>query len=41
VVALLLWIYLTGTVIIIGGCLSAARAEVSEGKSDQSSPASL
>ena len=28
VVALLLWIYLTGTVIIIGGCASAARSEV-------------
>ena len=28
VVALLLWIYLTGTVIIIGGCACAARGEV-------------
>ena len=35
VVALLLWIYLTGTVIIAGGCSCAARAEVSQGISDQ------
>jgi Ca2+-transporting ATPase len=35
VVALLLWIYLTGTVIIIGGCCCAARAEVAQGKPDQ------
>lgn len=35
VVALLLWIYLTGTVIIIGGCASAARSEVSRGISEQ------
>ena len=35
VVALLLWIYLTGTVIIAGGCLCAARAEVAQGISDQ------
>ncbi len=35
VVALLLWIYLTGTVIIIGGCASAARSEVSRGVSAQ------
>ena len=35
VVALLLWIYLTGTVIIIGGCSCAARAEVAQGIADQ------
>lgn len=35
VVALLLWIYLTGTVIIIGGCASAARSEVARGVSEQ------
>jgi membrane protein len=35
VVALLLWIYLTGTVIIIGGCACAARSEVSRGISEQ------
>ncbi len=35
VVALLLWIYLTGTVIIIGGCASAARSELALGKSEQ------
>ncbi len=35
VVALLLWIYLTGTVIIAGGCSCAARAEVSRGIADQ------
>lgn len=35
VVALLLWIYLTGTVIIVGGCISAARAEIARGLADQ------
>lgn len=30
VVALLMWIYLSGMIIILGGCLSAARAEVRE-----------
>ena len=35
VVALLLWIYLTGTLIIAGGCSCAARAEVSSGLADQ------
>ena len=34
VVALLLWIYLTGTVIIIGGCASAARSEIARGISE-------
>jgi len=35
VVALLVWIYLTGAVIIIGGCCCAARAELAKGKPDQ------
>ena len=35
VVALLLWIYLTGTVIIAGGCLCASRAEIKQGLADQ------
>jgi len=30
VVALLMWIYLSGTIIIFGGCLCAAQAEVKE-----------
>jgi Ca2+-transporting ATPase len=33
VVALLLWIYLTGAVIIVGGCSCAAREEVARGTS--------
>ena len=41
VVALLLWIYLTGTVIIIGGCSCAARAEVARGIADQAASAVL
>ncbi len=41
VVALLLWIYLTGTVIIAGGCLCAARAEVSQGLADQAASENL
>ena len=41
VVALLLWIYLTGTVIIIGGCACAARSEVSGGISDQAASDTL
>jgi len=36
VVALLLWIYLTGTLIIFGGCLAAARYEINLSLSDQS-----
>jgi YihY family inner membrane protein len=36
VVALLMWIYLSGSVIILGGCLSAAQYEVSMHISDQS-----
>jgi Ca2+-transporting ATPase len=35
VVALLVWIYLTGTVIIVGGCLCAAREEIARGLADQ------
>jgi Ca2+-transporting ATPase len=35
VVALLLWIYLTGAMIILGGCCCAARAEISQGQPDQ------
>jgi len=34
IVALLMWIYLTGSVIIFGGCLAAARAEIL-GKKDE------
>jgi Ca2+-transporting ATPase len=34
VVALLVWIYLTGMMIILGGCLCSARAEISAGESD-------
>ena len=30
VVALLMWVYLSGTIIIFGGCLCAAQAEVAE-----------
>jgi len=41
VVALLLWIYLTGTVIIAGGCSCAARAEIAGGLSDQAASGSL
>jgi Ca2+-transporting ATPase len=36
VVALLMWIYLTGTLIIFGGCLSAAQYEIRLSLSDQS-----
>jgi membrane protein len=35
VVALLMWIYLTGAVIIMGGCFCAARAEIRQGMADQ------
>ena len=38
VVALLMWIYLTGTVIILGGCIAAATYEVKMSLSDQSEP---
>lgn len=36
VVALLMWIYLTGTLIIFGGCLAAAQYEIRMSLSDQS-----
>ena len=35
VVALLVWIYLTGTVIIVGGCVCAARSEIAGGLEDK------
>lgn len=39
-IALLLWIYITGAIIIFGGCLSAARAEVA-GKIQHTKTSSL
>ncbi|MGB8167319.1 MAG: YihY/virulence factor BrkB family protein [Chthoniobacteraceae bacterium] len=36
VVALLMWIYLSGSLIILGGCLSAARFEIKMSLADQS-----
>jgi YihY family inner membrane protein len=36
VLALLLWIYLSGSIIIFGGCLSAAKYEVEMSLTDQS-----
>jgi YihY family inner membrane protein len=36
VVALLLWIYLSGSIIILGGCLAAAKYEIDMSLSDQS-----
>ena len=36
VIALLLWIYLTGAIIILGGCISAARYEIDMSLADQS-----
>ncbi len=38
VVALLMWIYLTGAVILLGGCFCAARTEIFRGLGDQSTP---
>jgi YihY family inner membrane protein len=38
VVALLMWIYLTGATIILGGCFCAARAEITSGLDDQAVP---
>lgn len=35
VVALLLWIYLSGSIIILGGCLAAARYEIDMSLTDQ------
>lgn len=36
VVALLLWIYLTGSIIILGGCIAAAKYEIEMSLTDQS-----
>jgi Ca2+-transporting ATPase len=36
VIALLLWIYLSGSIIIFGGCISAARYEIDMSLTDQS-----
>ena len=36
VIALLLWIYLTGAIIILGGCIAAARYEIDMSLADQS-----
>jgi membrane protein len=36
IVAILLWIYLSGALIILGGCLCAARYEINMSLSDQS-----
>jgi uncharacterized BrkB/YihY/UPF0761 family membrane protein len=41
VIALLLWIYLSGSVIIFGSCLSAATYEVRMSLTDQSEPSTL
>jgi Ca2+-transporting ATPase len=38
VVALLLWIYLSGSIIILGGCLSAAKYEIEMSLTDQAEP---
>lgn len=38
VIALLLWIYLSGSLIILGGCLSAAQYEIAMQLTDQSEP---
>jgi len=35
VIALLLWIYLSGSIIILGGCISAAKYEIEMSLSDQ------
>lgn len=39
VVALLMWVYLTGALIILGGCFCAARAEITQGIADQAEDA--
>ncbi|RYD63278.1 MAG: YihY/virulence factor BrkB family protein [Verrucomicrobiaceae bacterium] len=41
VVALLMWIYLSGSVIILGGCLSAAQYEIGMHISDQSEASAI
>jgi Ca2+-transporting ATPase len=38
VVALLMWIYLSGALIILGGCICAARSEIMGGLGDQAIP---
>jgi Ca2+-transporting ATPase len=38
VVALLMWIYLSGSVIILGACISAAQFEINMHITDQSEP---
>jgi len=38
VVALLMWIYFTGTLIIVGGCFCAARSEIAGGRADSAKP---
>jgi Ca2+-transporting ATPase len=38
VLALLMWIYLSGSVIILGGCISAAQYEIKMQLTDQSEP---
>jgi YihY family inner membrane protein len=38
VLALLLWIYLSGSVIILGGCIAAAQYEIRMQLTDQSEP---
>jgi len=38
IVALLMWIYLSGSLIILGGCLSAAQYEIARQLTDQSEP---
>ena len=41
VVALLVWIYFTGSVIIIGGCFCAARGEIAGGLDDKAKKSAL
>ena len=38
VIALLVWIYLSGAIIILGGCLCAARHEINMQLCDQAEP---
>ncbi len=38
VIALLMWIYLSGSIIILGGCLAAAKYEIDRHLSDQAEP---
>src|SRR4051812_45096162 len=41
VIALLMWIYLSGTVIILGGCIAASIYEVRMSLTDQSEPSTI